>query len=371
MKFYMCMQNKVVGPYLPEEITGIFGGVSPETLTCTEPEFSSGRTQWRRIVLLPELAACVKREISEPLAKYSPDSPAGLRLDILSTDDDSNIRALLWHMLTDAGHTVEFAKDGEEVFKRLAAKTYDLVILDVNMPKMNGYKVSELLHEKLPNPPKVIIFTGRDLEKERLQFVCSGADAILSKGTGNDRLIQTIEGLFHGKPGKPAPAEEVSAPRPAEPVIERFYAAPAPGIPAPPEPVPAVPPATAVLQPMPEVAAAAGAIVRNPDKPAPPPAPPRASGHENDGKLAVVLDRLLFENKALKTDLVDIRRLLGHIELEYTQLEGLFEKQALKLLDRNQEAAGRLGADWQNLRNYVTLTTLFLLVTVLAVMLLG
>ncbi|PKM98886.1 MAG: hypothetical protein CVU79_01150 [Elusimicrobia bacterium HGW-Elusimicrobia-3] len=74
------------------------------------------------------------------------------------------------------------------------------------MPKMNGYKVSEILHEKLPSPPKVLIFTGRDLEQKKLQFVCSDADAILNKGTGNDKLIETIEGLFGGKPAAPQPA---------------------------------------------------------------------------------------------------------------------------------------------------------------------
>ena len=86
--------------------------------------------------------------------------------------------------------------------------------------------------------------------------------------------------------------------------------------------------------------------------------------------LETVLDRLLFENKALKTDLVDIRRLLGHIELAYTQLEGQFEKQALKILCENHEVAEKLGSDWKALRNYVTLTTLLLLVAIAAAVLL-
>ena len=366
MKFYMCSQGKVMGPYLPEEITSLFGGVSPDALISTAFDYESGRTRWRKISLFPELAGCIKREIDEPLVKYSTGAPAGLALNILSTDDDSNIRTLLWHMLTDAGHTVDFARDGEEVFARLAAKKYDLVVLDVNMPKMNGYKVSELLHDKLPKPPKVIIFTGRDLEKERMQFVCSGADAILNKGTGNDKLIRTIEGLFFVKPEKPAPAENVFTPEPTPPVLEGVFAAPAPATPAQ-QPVPPTSPPLTVPQYVPLIAAVAPAVTgRKTYEQALPGAQSPAAGRENSGKLDIVLEQWLLENKTLKTDLMDIRRLLGHVELEYTQLEKQFEKQALKFLNENKEVAKKLESYCKNIRNYVTLATLLLLVAVLA-----
>ncbi|HOW90636.1 MAG TPA: response regulator, partial [Elusimicrobiales bacterium] len=175
MKFYMYMQEKVIGPYDKEEIVGRFGGLSKDALICRADKYEGGSRKWRFADQVPELSACVKREISEPLpaAEETDAGERALSLRILSTDDDPHIRELLWHMLCDAGHAVEFARDGEEVFKRLGEKRYDLVILDVNMPKMNGYKVSELIHKKMPNPPKVMIFTGRELQKERLQFVCS------------------------------------------------------------------------------------------------------------------------------------------------------------------------------------------------------
>jgi len=401
------MEGGALGPYLPEDISGLLGSVSPETLACTAGEYESGRPQWRKIGLMPELAGCIKREAIEP-PERRPAAPARkkgplLSLQVLSTDDDSGIRALLWSMLSDAGHSVEFAKDGEEVFERLAVKRYDLVILDVNMPKMNGYKVSELMHDKLPNPPKVIIFTGRDLEKERLQFVCSGADAILNKGTGNDKLIETIEELFAAKTAPPAQAEPEFVPEPQPAIIEEFSAAKKPvsiekeefyssaPAPAPAPQAPVTPPARSVplVQPISLTPAPVEPAVTKPverpqqpqqplvpqqlRQPPPQPEPPAvrypAPAAVNNGKQDLLFSRLSLENKSMKADLVDIRRMLGHIELEYTQLEKQSEKQALKFLDENRVVSGKLTAEWRGLRNYVTLVALILLVTLAALFL--
>lgn len=378
MKFYIYIDEKVVGPYLPEEITGQFGGVSSDTLVWPEAGHESGLAQWRAIHLVPELGGCVKREISGPLEKYSPASAMKSPLKILSTDDDANIRALLWHMLTDAGHAVEFAKDGEEVFTRLAAKKYDLVVLDVNMPKMNGYRVAEILHTKLPDPPKVLIFTGRDLEKERLQFECSGADAILSKGTGNDKLIQTIENLFSGKSEKAVKEARVFVPEPAPQGIggfsfpdesvklrkEEFYGGT--------DYEKAGPPAEAAPRHMAEIEAAEPpAAACKTDEKAPPAVQSPAAGHETGGKPDAAVDQLMLESKALKSELADIRKLLARIESEYAHLEEQLEKQTLKILDKNREAAQKLETDWQNLRNCVMLAILLLLVAILAAVLPG
>lgn len=115
---------------------------------------------------------------------------------ILSADDDEGTRALLYSLLTESGHEVEFAKDGEEVFKLLGRRRHDLLILDINIPGMNGYKVAEKLCNNIVNRPRILLFTARDIERERFQFVCSGADAILRKGEPCDVILATIGSLF-------------------------------------------------------------------------------------------------------------------------------------------------------------------------------
>lgn len=122
------------------------------------------------------------------------------RLKILSSDDDEGIRALLFSLLGEQGHDVEFARDSEEVFKNLGRTRYDLLILDVNTPGMNGYKVAEKITENLANRPRILIFTARDIKAEEFQFMSSGADAIVHKGASCDALLKTVDELFREQP---------------------------------------------------------------------------------------------------------------------------------------------------------------------------
>lgn len=137
------------------------------------------------------------------------------RLRILSSDDDEGIRALLFSLLTEHGHEVDFAKDSDEVLKNLGRARYDLLILDVNTPGMNGYKVAEKITANIINRPKILIFTARNIKDEELQFITCGADAIISKGAPCDKLISVIEELVGGTetavlppaPGNPSAQE--------------------------------------------------------------------------------------------------------------------------------------------------------------------
>ena len=117
-------------------------------------------------------------------------------LRILSSDDDEGIRALLYSLLTEHGHEVEFARDSDEVFKNLGRTKYDLLILDVNTPGINGYKVAEKIAGNITNRPRILIFTARNIRDEELQFVTCGADAIIRKGAPCDEIMNAIDTLF-------------------------------------------------------------------------------------------------------------------------------------------------------------------------------
>ena len=117
-------------------------------------------------------------------------------LKIHPSDDDEGIRALLYSLLTEHGHEVEFARDSDEVFKNLGRTKYDLLILDVNTPGMNGYKVAEKISGNIINRPRILIFTTRNIRDEELQFVTCGADAIIRKGAPCDEIMNAIDTLF-------------------------------------------------------------------------------------------------------------------------------------------------------------------------------
>jgi DNA-binding response OmpR family regulator len=350
MRYFVYWNNNVAGPYAAGEIPALHGGVSEDTLVYPESGHGSDKKTWRRIADEAELRALLK---SGALALAGPEPAAhGRLLNILSTDDDPNIRSLLWHLLAGAGHTVEFAKDGEEVFKRIAVKPYDLLILDVNMPKMNGYKVSELVHEKLSKPPKVIIFTGRDLDKERLQFVCSGADAILNKGTGNDKMLRTINELFHLGPragGIGGKAARPQTPEPAEPAIE-----PVP---------PAIQAASDEKQrtaagPEPVVPAAA---VSSGERIAAGPSARTAQTQPDLSKQERLLELLVAENEKMKLDLKEIKKSLSHVAAEYGQLDLHFTNRLTQSSEENSGHFKRLRKEMLRMRRHSGALLLLLL----------
>lgn len=133
-------------------------------------------------------------------------------LRILSSDDDEGIRTLLFSLLTEQGHEVELAKDSDEVFKNLGRAKYDLLILDVNTPGINGYKVAEKICANIINRPRILIFTARNIQEERSQFTDCGADAIINKGVPCDKIVSVIKDLFSEREAAALPA---SPPDPA------------------------------------------------------------------------------------------------------------------------------------------------------------
>lgn len=144
-------------------------------------------------------------------------------LRILSSDDDEGIRALLFSLLSEHGHEVEFARDGAEVFRNLGSVRYDLLILDVNMPGMNGYKVAEKISGNISNRPKILLFTARNIKEEELQFIACGADAVIRKGAPCDKIMSVINELFGERAAaKLPPAQPVTPPKGDEPLMQEI-----------------------------------------------------------------------------------------------------------------------------------------------------
>src|SRR5262245_48378425 len=92
---------------------------------------------------------------------------------ILVVDDDAGLRDVAAQLLTTAGHLVHQAADGPEALAMLERSEFDIVLLDINLPSMNGLDVLALIRA-MPHPPLVVMMTGDDapqplLEAERLQ----------------------------------------------------------------------------------------------------------------------------------------------------------------------------------------------------------
>lgn len=111
-------------------------------------------------------------------------------------------------MLKERGHTVTVALDGKDALQKIQQQKYDLVLMDADMPKMNGIdatrtirKLEEASGERVP----IVAMTGYVSEAERSRCLQAGMDLCLAKPFSAEDLYQTVEGLTL-KPTKTDPA---------------------------------------------------------------------------------------------------------------------------------------------------------------------
>lgn len=116
---------------------------------------------------------------------------------IYVADDDPDIRNLLTLSLLEEGHEVLVAKDGESALESIIEEVPDLLILDVMMPRMDGFQVLEGLDTYgLRRETKVLILTVRGSESDRVLGLQKGADRYLGKPFAPDELMVTVRELL-------------------------------------------------------------------------------------------------------------------------------------------------------------------------------
>jgi DNA-binding response OmpR family regulator len=113
---------------------------------------------------------------------------------ILVVDDEADIRVLLTELLGRAGYDVLEATDGQEALRTLFATPPDLVILDVSMPKLDGWETLERMREVTEVP--VVMLTARGEELERVRGLQAGADDYITKPFGRQELLARVEALL-------------------------------------------------------------------------------------------------------------------------------------------------------------------------------
>jgi DNA-binding response OmpR family regulator len=116
------------------------------------------------------------------------------RSRILVVDDDPVARELLREMLERAGHEVREAPDGRAGLRDLYAASPDLVILDVEMPELDGWATLERIRDLSDVP--VLMLTARATELERVRGLKGGADDYVVKPFGHQELVARVQALL-------------------------------------------------------------------------------------------------------------------------------------------------------------------------------
>lgn len=120
---------------------------------------------------------------------------------ILAVDDSLTVRELERKLLVNRGYQVDVAVDGMEAWNAVRATRYDLVLTDVDMPRMDGIELAALIKRdpRLKSLP-VMIVSYKDRETDRLRGLEAGADYYLTKGSFHDEtLLQAVLDLI-GEP---------------------------------------------------------------------------------------------------------------------------------------------------------------------------
>ena len=126
---------------------------------------------------------------------------------ILIVDDDPHIRQLLAFALTKAGLEAREAEDGEAALAAVAANPPDLVILDINMPRLNGLEVCRRLRAQGDLP--ILFLSSRDDEIDRVLGIELGADDYVVKPFSPREVTARVQAILRRAGGqKPAAADE-------------------------------------------------------------------------------------------------------------------------------------------------------------------
>ncbi|HYW17983.1 MAG TPA: response regulator [Nodularia sp. (in: cyanobacteria)] len=118
---------------------------------------------------------------------------------VLIVEDSMAQREIMTDLLKASGFTVTHAKDGIEALEVIETDTPDLVILDIVMPRMNGYELCRRLksHPKTQNVP-VVICSGNSEEFDRYWGMKQGADAYIGKPFPPSELVEIVKKVLRG-----------------------------------------------------------------------------------------------------------------------------------------------------------------------------
>lgn len=118
---------------------------------------------------------------------------------LLIADDDNEIRELLEFDLSHSGYEVDSAKDGEEALQKALRGNYDLILLDVMMPKMNGFDVCRNIRSSKPEIP-ILMLTAKGTITDKTQGFDSGADDYIVKPFDIQEVLLRVRALVRRSP---------------------------------------------------------------------------------------------------------------------------------------------------------------------------
>ena len=133
-----------------------------------------------------------------------------MRIAIL--EDDLALAGFVEKALTQAGHHCELFSEGQLLFRALHRETYDLLILDWNVPGVSGYEILQWIKTNIEAPPPSIMLTSRSAEEDIVAGLSAGADDYVIKPVTPAVLRARVDALARRAYPTPAPGVETYGP---------------------------------------------------------------------------------------------------------------------------------------------------------------
>jgi DNA-binding response OmpR family regulator len=129
-------------------------------------------------------------------------------LKILLVEDDQNFGDVLKSYLEMHDYDVTLATDGAAGWDKFRKNKYDLCILDVMMPKKDGFSLGKDIRDKDPDMP-IVFLTAKTMKEDVLQGFKMGADDYITKPFNSEELLYRIQAILKRKLPKPDPMDEI------------------------------------------------------------------------------------------------------------------------------------------------------------------
>jgi len=162
-----------------------------------------------RVVVILDLLATIRLQHAQQLIQQRPqllpqvpesvEPEHGRPTLVMVVDDSVTVRKVTSRLLERNGMNVMTAKDGVDAISQLQERKPDIMLLDIEMPRMDGFEVAALVRhdERLKDLP-IIMITSRTGEKHRERALAIGVNQYLGKPYQESLLLESIEQLVHG-----------------------------------------------------------------------------------------------------------------------------------------------------------------------------
>jgi DNA-binding NtrC family response regulator len=111
---------------------------------------------------------------------------------IIVVDDDESIRKTMKAILEDEGYIVDLAESGKEAMQKTNDQTYNLALLDIRLPDMEGIELLKSMKESIPRTRKIMV-TGYPSMQNAIGALNKNADAYLVKPVDVEKLLETVK----------------------------------------------------------------------------------------------------------------------------------------------------------------------------------